>query len=206
MWSRLCLHLVPYLFLFNVVEAPKADARGGDRSSGILRFTLSSEEWDTAFQKHFEFSKESPFNFGTYSKMNKAQQAVDGKSLLLALALLTAIVAAAPTANINGDGCKAALQRTLDIARKAGKNLNTSSFPDSQLCKWFARRVTIMLHHLRRLKRQPTKWKECIAKMKAEDITQLEGLVGQVQLGYIEFVKRTFPVSTHTFCMYLFCF
>ena len=129
-----------------------------------------------------------PFNFGPYNFL-QTSKGVNGSALLLASEFLNHILSVAPAGQIGSKVLQRALvslQRDNILARfPLGANVwqGIGSFNDRYVSHWadvLTARVTVVLNHLRRVRYNATKRRQCMGNLTGEEQGKLSALLDQM--------------------------
>ena len=127
----------------------------------------------TIFEKH----KEVISNFGAYESVSRAQ-AVRGKGILHCMALLEDMVEACPSADCPAPSAKQAMQKLAVNHPSVNSTVYNCNVWASLRCE----RLGTILNHIRRLRREPARLKQCCLTLTGVQIGQLKELLGKVYL------------------------
>ena len=127
----------------------------------------------TIFEKHRDVIS----NFGTYESVSRTQ-AVRGKGLLHCFALLDDLLEACPSADCPAPSAKQAMHKLAMNHPTVNGTVYNCNVWASLRCE----RLGTVLNHLRRLRREPARMKQCCLALTGAQIGQLKELLGKVFL------------------------
>ena len=125
--------------------------------------------------------KEGVLEFHGYENVGLAQ-AVFGLGLLQNEDFLRQILKIAASASIRSDVIKVAFRVILTRNRLVKGGQPKAAWSDSVWIAHRAERVGVMLHHLRRLKREEVRRHQCFSKLALPEIERLQHLIDMVDL------------------------
>lgn len=137
---------------------------GPDVDAGILT---------NMFQKHREAFRD----FGFYEHISRSQ-ACSGAGLVLAFELLDDLLEVCPTGDMPAKACKDAILALVIKKPDLNRSMYNSGIFAGQRCE----RLGVMLNHLRRLAREPTRFKQAAMVLNGEEVSKLTALVKKVQV------------------------
>ena len=137
---------------------------GPDVDAGILA---------NMFQKHREAFRD----FGFYEHISRSQ-ACNGAGLVLAFELLDDLLEVCPTGDMPAKACKDAILALVIKKPDLNRTIYNSGIFAGQRCE----RLGVMLNHLRRLAREPQRFKQAAMVLNGEEVSKLTALVKKVQV------------------------
>lgn len=157
--------------LSRLLSTGSVAGRGGARrkSSPVVDADILA----TIFEKH----KSIVANFGVYESTSR-NQAVKGKGILHCRPLLWDLLEACPIGDMPAPSAKQAMA----VLVLNDPSLNSTIYNTSIWSQLRCERVGTLLYHLRRLKREPARFKQCALTLTGEELGLLKSLMAKLQL------------------------
>ena len=116
-------------------------------------------------------------NFGVYERISRSQ-AAKGVGLVFAYDLLEDLLRACPSGDFPGKCAKDAMLTLVVKSPELNTSIYNSSIWAGQRCE----RLGVLLNHLRRLAREPPRYKQAALAMTGAELSQLASLIKMVRL------------------------